>query len=84
MRRPAGCSDWTSSSRRSLPRFLGDYPEVSLDLRTDTMIDRVQEGDHAGMTACFDPDQTDSGEMALPVVLCAGLPRNAFHAPLPG
>jgi hypothetical protein len=44
MRRPAGCSDWTSSSRRSLPRFLGDYPEVSLDLRTDTMIDRVQEG----------------------------------------
>jgi hypothetical protein len=29
-------------------RISGDYPEVSLDLRTDTMIDPVREGASTG------------------------------------
>src|ERR1700722_5640156 len=40
-------------------RFLGDYPEVSLDLRTgDTMIDLVQEGFDLAIMPISPPDST--------------------------
>jgi DNA-binding transcriptional LysR family regulator len=39
-------------------RFLGDYPEASLDLRTDTMIDPVQEGFDLAIMAASPPDST--------------------------
>jgi DNA-binding transcriptional LysR family regulator len=42
-----------------VPRFLGDYPEVSLDLRTgDTMIDLVQEGFDLAIMPISPPDST--------------------------
>src|SRR5271154_3643638 len=41
------------------PRFLGDYPEVSLDLRTgDAMIDLVQEGFDLAIMPVSPPDST--------------------------
>jgi DNA-binding transcriptional LysR family regulator len=39
-------------------RFLGDYPEVSLDLRTDTMIDPVQEWFDLAVMPASPPDST--------------------------
>jgi DNA-binding transcriptional LysR family regulator len=39
-------------------RFLDDYPEVSLDLRTDTMIDPVQEGFDLAVLPASPPDST--------------------------
>jgi DNA-binding transcriptional LysR family regulator len=39
-------------------RFLGDYPEVSVDLRTDTMIDPVQEGFDLAIMPASPPDST--------------------------
>jgi DNA-binding transcriptional LysR family regulator len=42
-----------------VPRFLGDYPEVSLDLRTgDTMIDLVQDGFDLAIMPMAPPDST--------------------------
>jgi len=62
--------------------FLGDYPEVSIDLLTgDAMIDLVQEGfDLADVTTGFDTDQAHPGKMAPCVVLCAGLSGKPFRA----
>jgi DNA-binding transcriptional LysR family regulator len=41
------------------PRFLGDYPEVSLDLRTgDAMVDLVQEGFDLAIMPMSPPDST--------------------------
>jgi DNA-binding transcriptional LysR family regulator len=39
-------------------RFLRDYPEVSLDLRTDTLIDPVQEGFDLAIMPASPPDST--------------------------
>jgi DNA-binding transcriptional LysR family regulator len=39
-------------------RFLADYPEVSLDLHTDTMIDPVQEGFDLAIMPASPPDST--------------------------
>jgi DNA-binding transcriptional LysR family regulator len=69
-------------------RFMEDYPEVSLDLRTgDIMIDLVQEGFDLAITPLAPPDstldQTKPGQIGPRPMLRAGLPRNARRAAQP-
>jgi DNA-binding transcriptional LysR family regulator len=63
------------SIARVVPRFLGDYPEVSLDLRTgDAMIDLVQEGFDLALMPMSPPDSTlikRSLATWRPVLCCA-------------
>jgi len=68
-----------------VPRFLGDYPEVSLDLRTgDAMIDLVQEGFDLALMPMSPPDSTVIKRTLAkwrPVLCCAPAYLETHPAP---